>query len=101
MNSGRAGELLDLNDEGARSRAIGRIVTPVSVQNSPIGRQDKVTAELEHVFPSLASVGPPAGEDKAKVADKHATAEEHRPVSTVQSEVPIGSPFRVAYGGQG
>jgi len=66
-NHDGAGKVLDLFHEVACGRAVGRVVATVGIHESPIGRKDKVSAELEHVSPGLSLVGPPAGEDEAKV----------------------------------
>lgn len=60
--SGIAGELLELLDKLAGGWAIGRIVAAVRVHESPIGRENEVAAELQHVFPGLALVYNPSME---------------------------------------
>lgn len=98
--SGIAGELLELLDKLAGGWAIGRIVAAVRVHESPIGRENEVAAELQHVFPGLALVRTPAGDDETQVADQHAAAQEHGPLAAVESKVAVRGPIRIAHGRQ-
>ena len=93
--------MLDLVHEFGSGGPVGRVVAPVGVQETPVGGEDEIPAELEHVLPCLPAVRPPACEDKPQVSQDYTPVEEHRPAPAIQTEVAVGRPVGVAHRWQG
>lgn len=92
---------LDLVHKFGRGGPVGRVVAPVGVQEAPVGGENEIPAELEHVFPGLPAVRPPAGKDQTQVSREHVPTEEHRPPPAIQAEVAVGRSVGVTHRRQG
>ena len=93
--------MLDLVKEFVCGGPVGRVVAPVSVQETPVGGEDEIPAKLEHFLPCLPAVRPPAGEDEPQVSQDYTPVEEHRPAPAIQTEVAVGHPAGIAHRRQG
>ena len=93
-------KLLNSLDKLSRGRTVYRILAPVSVEKTPVCRENKIPAELEHVLPGLPATRAPAREDEAQIACEHAPAQKHQPASALQAEISVSRQLGIANRGQ-
>jgi len=93
--------MLDLVEKVGRAGTVSRIIAPVGIQEMSVGREQKIATELEHVFPNLSAVRPPAVQDQAQVSREYTPPEEHRPPPAIKTEVAVGLTVGVTHRRQG